>query len=651
MRTIRTLLAVLAVFLAAVCAPNPLIAADDWLPVPPEDLAMKDYPASPGAHAVMLYRQVRTDDVQSVESHYYRIKILTEEGKKHANIELLYLKGDRKIQDIKARTIRPDGTILNFDGQIFEKTVVKARGFKFQAKTFSIPDAQVGSIIEYRYDERWSDRELNSPAWFLQTDLPTRKAVFSFKPYQNMVVAWTSARLPNGVDPKEGKGRVIEMTVENLAAFQEEEMSPPVNELKSWVQFYYFRRNPESSDKFWENIGKIYYDYIEAYIGKRKGIQEEVARITLPTDPPEEKLRKIYARVQQIRNLSYERSKTEKEEKREKLKDNNNVEDVLKNGYGWRSQINSLFVAMARAAGFEATVVIVSERDVQFFQKHLLNTRQLDGEVTAVMLGQNEHYFDPGTLDCPFGMLRWLRSGVTGIRLAKDGGSKFVTTPQPVSDDARVVRRAKLQLNEEGALSGTLEVRFIGQEALTRRYSTLEEDDAGRVKEIEDEIKGWLPNGATVKIENITGWTGFAEPLRVQASIEVPGFASSAGRRILLPTNVLTVNEKHPFNHMKRTHPVYLRNPYQEDDEVTVTLPAGYKVESVPAPRTSKPPYGTFQIQRAADGATIKHTRHLTLNGFYFPIEYYASLRTFFNNVRAGDEEQVVLQVASSASN
>ena len=45
----------------------PEVAADDWLPVLPEELSMKDYTPSPGAHAVLLYREVRTDDVNSVE--------------------------------------------------------------------------------------------------------------------------------------------------------------------------------------------------------------------------------------------------------------------------------------------------------------------------------------------------------------------------------------------------------------------------------------------------------------------------------------------------------------------------------------------------------------------------------------------------------
>jgi len=36
---------------------SPTPATVGWLPIPPEDLAMKDNPASPGADAMILYRE------------------------------------------------------------------------------------------------------------------------------------------------------------------------------------------------------------------------------------------------------------------------------------------------------------------------------------------------------------------------------------------------------------------------------------------------------------------------------------------------------------------------------------------------------------------------------------------------------------------
>ncbi len=40
-------------------------AADDWLPISPADLAAKDSPEKPGAHAMYLYREdIRDGDLR-----------------------------------------------------------------------------------------------------------------------------------------------------------------------------------------------------------------------------------------------------------------------------------------------------------------------------------------------------------------------------------------------------------------------------------------------------------------------------------------------------------------------------------------------------------------------------------------------------------
>src|SRR5271154_5739274 len=145
---------------AAAIAPRPSSAGDDWLPISPADLALKDNPASPGAHAMILYRESDMDSKEACVREYSRVKIFTQEGTKEANIEIPFLKGQTDIKDIRGRTIQPDGTIINFDGKIFEKTIVKVSGLKYLAKTFTLPDVHPGSIIEYKF------RKQNDPNYY-----------------------------------------------------------------------------------------------------------------------------------------------------------------------------------------------------------------------------------------------------------------------------------------------------------------------------------------------------------------------------------------------------------------------------------------------------------------------------------------------------
>ncbi len=107
---------------------------------------------------------------------------------------------------------------------------------------------------------------------------------------------------------------------------------------------------------------------MDRFVDKKKELSIKTCRRTLtPTDSPETKLRKLYARVLKIHNLDLEDVKTQKEAKKEEIKPNNNADDVLKHGYGHNLDINFLMIGLARAAGFEAADVRVAPRSANVF--------------------------------------------------------------------------------------------------------------------------------------------------------------------------------------------------------------------------------------------------------------------------------------------
>jgi hypothetical protein len=70
-------------------------ASEGLPPISPEELKMTSEPLAPGAPAIILYRQVDRDDNgrTSHEDNFERIKILTEEGRKYADVEIPFIKG------------------------------------------------------------------------------------------------------------------------------------------------------------------------------------------------------------------------------------------------------------------------------------------------------------------------------------------------------------------------------------------------------------------------------------------------------------------------------------------------------------------------------------------------------------------------------
>lgn len=625
-------------------------------PVRPEELKMTSEPQAPGAPAVILYRQVDRDDNRYTphEDNYLRIKILTEEGRKYANVELAFEKGYENIVGLRARTIKPDGTIVEFDGKVFEKAIVKSRTSAYLVKTFALPDVEAGGIIEYYYTIDFKEHYVFESHWILSQDLFTRSAKFTLKPYSSSYnefhLRWTWQQLPPGANPKQGPNAIVEMEAQNIPAFLAEDHMPPENELKARVDFVYDRELPEpNADKYWKNLGKKRNGALESFVGKRKAMEEAVSQIVAPGDAPEVKLRKIYARVQQLRNTSYEIHKTEQEEKRDKEKEISNVEDLWKRGYGDGVQLTWLFLGLARAAGFEGYGCWVADRRQYFFNPKLMQSGKLDANVVLVKVNGKDMYFDPGGAFTPFGLLTWSETGVPGLRLDSDGGS-WITTTLPEASESRIHREAKLKLSDTGDLEGKLTVTYTGLEAMYRRLEERHEDDTARKKHAEESVKDQIPSAAEIELTNKSDWAGTETPLIVEFDLKIPGWVSSAGKRALLPVGFFTEHEKHTFEHTNRVFPIYFEYPYEKVDDVTVELPEGWKIDSVPPQKTQDAKVLTYALKVENGGGTVRIVRKFDVDLLVLEAKYYPALRKFYEVIRSSDEQQILLLPSVSAA-
>ena len=634
--------ALLAVSVVPACAQK-----EDWLPITKQDLDIKEVPNSPGADAVQLYYADFINDEQQTEFFYHRIKILNEKGNRHADVEIT-IPQDGSISGLKARTIHPDGKIIEFTGKPFQKTLIKGRGIKVLAKAFTMPDVAVGSIIEYKYKIDWPGI-ITDNYWTIQHELYTVKESFRMKAYSGGLEGFESgyqvaalySHMPNNIKPVQ-KGGGYELEVANMPAFESEGYMPPEEDLKPQMRFFYIGTGTSTPEKFWQDAGRRWNDDVERFIGNRKEISQAAAQAIGTETDPDKKLQALYARAQQVRNLTYERERTEQEQKKENLKANQNVNDVLARGAGTRDDITRFFVALVRAGGFDASIVRVSNRKEKFFDKGLLSKRQLDSEIAIVNQAGKDIYLDPGTRFCPYGYLRWIRTSTMGIKLDKKGGA-FVTAPGAGYDQATTRRTADMALNESGDLKGTVLVKFEGGEALEHRLDELLTDDVGKQKDLEDEVRGWLPTGANVKLAKVEGWEAGGNPLIATFEVEMASYASAVGKRLLVPAYLFQARQMDAFKHVDRKFPVYFPYAFGEVDRVNVKVPAGYTLETVPQQQSARLRYAAYQNLIQFDGKQLVTQRVLEVNGIFFRLELYPEMKDFFGKVQAGDEQQAVL--------
>jgi uncharacterized protein DUF3857 len=648
-RVSRSISGVAFIVLALVVSPR-LSRADDWLPISPEDLALKDNPKQPGVDAMVLYREVNEDAKSASVSNYLRIKIFTQSGvKSQADIELPYNKAQESIRDVRGRTIRPDGSISEFDGKTYDKEIVKGSGIKVLARTFTMPDVQPGCIIEYRYRDQYDDQYYWTLGWTIQYDLYTRLARFSIKPndsYYALPLFSRAYALPANLASVQKAANLYTLEVHDLPGITEEQLMPPVTSMEARVEFYYRSQDEPSSetpDQYWKRIGKKWNGDVDHFVDKKKELAQEVSQDVSTNDPPETKLRKLYARAQKIRNLDLEDEKTKKENKHEDIKPNNNVEDVLKHGYGHVLEINFLMIGLARAAGFDAADVRIAPRSGMIFVPSRQASSDLSDELVWIRAGGKEYYVDPAARFYPFGVLPWHEASATGVRVSKDG-SEMIETPAAQTTDATIVRHADVTVDNDMEMHGKIQVDFTGQEAATRRYNSRDEDEAGRKKVLADEIKSWLSVESTFEVTSITNWDQTDEPLHVEGTVKVPSLASGTVQRMLIPLELFQTTEVGYFQAEKRVNEVDFQYPYEKIDDLVIHCPLGYKAQAVPDPQKISPGPVSYEISAAPQPDGVEVKRELVVKGIRYPKESYPGLRRFFSIAKSNDSAQIMLQ-------
>jgi hypothetical protein len=658
----RTLCLTLLSALALLAAP---FARAQWTVPTPEELSMTSQPEVPGAAAVYLFREETTEDNLHMFSTYVRLKVLTERGKEYANVELGYAHssegGSSDIDNIQGRTIHPDGTIIPFTGKPYEKLVEKTQGVRFMAKVFTLPDVEVGSIIEYRYKLRLDDNWFRAPQWYIQTALFTRKAHYSWKPTDKQLISsedggqltntisWTKI-LPAGTNLKEtelparvsqNQGLYIfDLDVHDIPPAPEEDYMPPISSFTYRVLFYY---SPyRNGEEYWKNMGKHWAKARDKFIGPGPVVTAAVHDLVLPGDSQDQKLRKIYAAVMKLENTNYTREHSSAEEKSQGLKEVHTTDDIWTRKRGNNDQLTALFVAMARAAGMKAYLAVITSRDRSLFYRAYLSMSQLDDDVAIVNVDGKDQFFDPGSRYCPYQHLAWKHSQTSGLR-QMDGGAGAVETPGETYLYSKTTRIADLTMDEHGEVSGILKMTYSGSPALHWRQRALTGDDESLKRELRTNVERLMPVGADIKVTSIEKLEDYEQPLVVNLSFK-GNLGSATGKRLLIPADIFEVNAKPAFPHEKRDIPVYFPYSRTNQDAVRIKFPPSFKVESLPASnKESFQKFALYSLNSESTPNSFTVRRDYFLAEIMFKTDEYADLRSFYSKIENKDQETVVL--------
>ena len=171
-------LVVLAVLLATLPAVaekkkiQDLLLSHEFPPVGEAERKLAEVPFAKGAPAAVLLaaRQCQwtwlDSDLMLSMQEVRRVKILTEAGvKSHGDLKFdLY--GSWRVKKVEARTVLPDGTVVDASGDVHREKSESG----VEAVRVAFPKVQVGAILDFRIETN-ADAGALSP-WFIQERIP-----------------------------------------------------------------------------------------------------------------------------------------------------------------------------------------------------------------------------------------------------------------------------------------------------------------------------------------------------------------------------------------------------------------------------------------------------------------------------------------------
>lgn len=659
---IRILTGVICLTLAL--CPMALALGDDWKPVDPAELALKEPVVEKDADAEALSWEVRIDDGevgQLIFTHYLRVKVFTERGREsQSRIDIPFGKlfgSNIKIKDIAARTIKPDGTIVELKKEdVFERDVIKASGVKMKAKSFAMPSVEPGSIIEYRWREVRVNQWANYVRLQFQRDIPVQSVKYYLKPYPfpglSMRAQMFRGTMPPIVKEKNG---FYSATMTNLPAYHQEPHMPPEDEVRTWMLVYYSADEKIVPEKFWKEYGKTTYEANKSRLKVNDEIRQAATAAIGDASTPEEKLERLFNFCRaKIKNVNDDASGLSLEE-RAKLKDNKTPSDTLKRGMGDAGDIDMLFAALAIAAGFDARLALVSDRSDIFFDPAFANRYFISSYHIAVKVGDGWRFYDPGLMYVPFGMLRWQEEGQE-VLLADPKEPIWVKTPVSAPSKSAIKRTAKMSLSDDGTLEGDVRVEYTGHLAADRKEENDEESQAQREQRLLGEVRAQMSTAevSDVRIENVTDPV---KPLIYTYHVRVPGYAQRTGKRLFLRPAFFEYGIGPLFSTSERKNVVYFHYPWTEYDTVEINLPAGFSLDNADAPA----PVGAGKLSQyipkilvTEDQRQLIYKRNFTFGTeevIVFSPKVYPALKEYFDLLNKADNHTITLkQGAATAS-
>ena len=231
-----------------------------------------------GEDAIMIYQyqfiynDIVDDMIGTVSSNrtvMRKIKILTDKGLNEYSKVFLNLYPEERVIVLDARTIKPNGKVIDFKAKDIKKIDFKSPYYndtRYQQLRFLIPGVEVGDEVEIIYKVK--SNQLNTgDDIFLHTYLPCIASSFTYSsstPFVNEIKVYNG--MPQYTEHKGEKNTVLSWSLTNLPSIGEQNQAIYTNQVP-YIRFVIrqYKSQYSTTDITKNNWNEIYKLYSTSY--------------------------------------------------------------------------------------------------------------------------------------------------------------------------------------------------------------------------------------------------------------------------------------------------------------------------------------------------------------------------------------------------
>ncbi|MCA9732318.1 MAG: DUF3857 domain-containing protein [Deferribacteres bacterium] len=317
--------------------------------------------------------------------------------------------------------------------------------------------------------------------------------------------------------------------------------------------------------------------------------------------------------------------------------------DVLVTKIGDCKDVSTLCIAMLKEAGVDANYVLVNTRD-EGLNVNSLPSINFNHCIAGVETDKGLQYLDLTAYNYPVGTVPEMDVDSFSLLIKKGE-----TAPEHLDAEKflpkKIERTTQITLREDNSILVTSEVLRSGSITASIRRAYREKTLEEREKSMAATLANDFPNVKLLQL-NVGDLQELNADVHYSYTFEVPNYANEAGQfKFMQIPWADKLKSDRGLAYDKRTY-AYQFWPWADvfEQELELTLPAGYSLVDVPKKVEMSSPIADFSLTFEYTDGVLKAVRKLEQKKGIIEPQEYEAFRKFYNDVLTEDNKQILLK-------